>query len=581
MRRGVRGLALAAMVAGSGGAGVRGLQPDPRSGTPDPARYALVPRPASLEPRPGAFVPGPETRVVLEPIGDPALRAAADFWLDELRERTGLALAPSVPGRGPSGVGSRGSGSGNRIVFRLDPDDPSSAEPAPFDPDADAYRLEITPDAILLTASTARGIFYGVQTLRQLSASARSGGTDGEPGARSPAVPAVSIEDRPRFGYRGLHLDVGRHWFPVAFIERYIDLLARFKLNAFHWHLTEDQGWRIEIRSYPRLTGVGAWRRETVVGKDFDPYVGDGTPYGGFYTQAEVREIVAYAAARHVTVIPEIEMPGHSLAALAAYPELACTDGPFEVGTRWGVYEDIYCPGEATFEFLETVLTEVLELFPGPYVHVGGDEAPRTRWRESPLAQRIIREQGLADEAELQSWFMRRIERFLASRGRRMIGWDEILEGGLPSGATVMSWRSMEGGIEAARQGHDVIMTPGSHLYFDHYQSRDRASEPLAIGGFTPLEKVYAFDPVPDELDAQAAAHVLGAQANLWTEYIRTPAHAEYMAYPRALALAEVVWSPRESRDLEDFRQRLVPVLAGLDRLGVRFRRPEFLDAER
>jgi len=360
----------------------------------------------------------------------------------------------------------------------------------------------------------------------------------------------------------------------VAFIKRYIDFLARYKFNTFHWHLTEDQGWRIEIERYPRLTDVGSCRAETMVEKNFDPYVGDGIPYCGSYSQDEVRDIVAYAADRFVTIVPEIEMPGHSLAALTAYPELACTPGPFEVGTRWGVFEDIYCPSEATFEFLENVLQEVMALFPSEFIHIGGDEAPKRRWRESDLAQAVIRREGLEDEHELQSYFIQRIERFLNAHGRRLIGWDEILEGGVAPDATVMSWRGMAGGIEAARQGHDVIMTPGSHVYFDHYQG-DPRFEPLAIGGYTPLEKVYRFEPVPEELTAAEARHVIGAQANVWTEYITTEEHVEYMALPRMLALSEVLWSPVEARDWGTFRRRLPLRLEELDRLGVNYRVPE------
>ena len=392
----------------------------------------------------------------------------------------------------------------------------------------EGYRLEVHPNVLSITGSL-RGLFYGLQTLRQLLP---VGGTG--------RIPALAIQDAPRFPYRGMHLDVSRHLFPVPFIERFIDLLARYKFNTFHWHLTDDQGWRIEIKKYPRLTSVGAWRSETVEGKQLDPYQGDGKPYGGFYTQDDVRRIVAYAKARFVTVIPEIEMPGHAVAALAAYPELACTPGPFSVGTTWGVYDDVYCPSERTFAFLEDVLTEVMDLFPSRYIHIGGDEVPKTRWKESPVAQEVIRREGLHDEAELQSYFVRRIEKFLIAHGRRLIGWDEILQGGLAPEATVMSWRGMEGGIEAAHQGHDVIMTPGSHLYFDHYQA-SRETEPLAIGGFTPVEKVYAFEPVPPELSTEEARHVLGAQANLWTEYITSPEQVEYMALPRMLALAEVV----------------------------------------
>ncbi len=548
---------MAWLLAGWGGAA-------PAHGQGAAAELGLVPRPASLERGAGAFRLTATTRVAFQPSDDAELRAAAEFWLAEARAYTGLDLAES-PREAPSGVDDAPGGPGV-IAFRLDPAVPGGRE---------AYRLTIDPGGLALSASSAAGIFYGVQTLRQLSPPALGAGLGDAPAARGLELPAVRISDAPRFTYRGLHLDVGRHMFPVAFIKRYVDLLARLKLNTFHWHLTEDQGWRIEILAYPRLTQVGAWRRETMVEKNFDPYVGDGVRYGGYYTRDEIREVVAYASARHVTVIPEIEMPGHSLAALAAYPELACTEGPFEVGTRWGVYDDIYCPSERTFEFLETVLTEVMALFPGPYIHIGGDEAPKRRWRESELAQRVIRDHGLTDEDELQSWFIERIERFLAAHGRRLIGWDEILEGGLPERATVMSWRGVGGGIEAARQGHDVIMTPGSHLYFDHYQSRDRAAEPLAIGGFTPLRKVYDFEPVPDVLTGAQRAHVLGAQANVWTEYIKTPEHVEYMAYPRALALAEVVWSPAAARDWGDFRRRLPRALARLDALGVNYRPPD------
>jgi hexosaminidase len=426
---------------------------------------------------------------------------------------------------------------------------------------AEGYRLTVTPERIEVAAPEPAGVFYGLQSLRQLVP---------DNGALR-TVPALTIRDAPRFEYRGLHLDVGRHMFPVEFIKRYIDLMALYKINTFHWHLTEDQGWRIEIEQYPRLTEVGGCRAETIVEQNFDPYIGDGTPYCGYYTQEQVREVVEHAARRFVLVIPEIEMPGHSLAALTAYPELACTEGPFEVGTRWGIFEDIYCPKEETFTFLENVLTEVMALFPGPYIHIGGDEAPKARWEESEVAQAVIEREGLADEHELQSWFVQRIERFLASHDRWLIGWDEILEGGLAPNATVMSWRGTEGGIAAARQGHDVIMTPTSHMYFDYYQG-DSLTEPFAIGGFLPLEKVYAFEPVPDVLTPEEARHVLGAQANVWTEYMKTSDYVEYMVYPRLLALSEVVWSPKRSRNWESFVARLPRQLALLDRLGVNYR---------
>ncbi|MEZ4413258.1 MAG: family 20 glycosylhydrolase [Gemmatimonadales bacterium] len=433
---------------------------------------------------------------------------------------------------------------------------------------AEGYRLSSQSTGVSIEAPTEAGLFHGLQTFRQLLHA-------GEPGT----VPRVEITDAPRFPYRGMHLDVVRHFFPVEVVEQYIDLLSRYKFNTFHWHLTDDQGWRIQIQAYPKLTEVGACRRETVVDKNFNPYIGDGVPYCGFYTQEEIRQVVAYAAARHITIIPEIEMPGHAKAALASYPELACTPGPFEVGTVWGVEEDIFCPSEATFAFLEGVLTEVMALFPGPYIHIGGDEAPKARWKSSDLAQSIIQREQLADEHALQSWFVQRIERFLNAHGRRLIGWDEILEGGLAPDATVMSWRGVSGGIAAAQQGHDVIMTPTSHAYFDYAQG-DPALEPFSIGGNLPLEKVYSFEPVPGVLTPAEATHIIGAQGNVWTEYIATPYRLEFMAFPRMLAMAEVTWSPASARDWSGFLARLPSALAALDRMGVNYRVPSVVGLE-
>ncbi len=433
---------------------------------------------------------------------------------------------------------------------------------------AEGYRIWTQPGGVVVEAPTEAGLFYGLQTVRQLLHA-------GAPGT----VPRVQISDSPRFSYRGMHLDVARHFFPVAFVERYIDLLSRYKFNTFHWHLTDDQGWRIAIKGYPKLTEVGSCRRETVVGRNFNPYIGDSTRYCGYYTQAQVREVVAYAAARHVTIIPEIEMPGHAKAALAAYPELACTPGPFEVSTVWGVEEDIFCPSEATFAFLEGVLTEVMALFPGPYIHIGGDEAPKARWKTSDVAQSVMQRENLKNEEELQSWFTQRIERFLSAHGRRLIGWDEILEGGLAPEATVMSWRGVSGGIAAAQQGHDVIMTPTGAAYFDYAQG-DPALEPFSIGGNLPLERVYAFEPVPSVLTPEQATHILGAQGNVWTEYIATTDRVEFMVFPRMLAMAEVTWSPASARDWERFIARLPAALAALDRLGVNYRVPSVLGLE-
>ncbi len=410
----------------------------------------------------------------------------------------------------------------------------------------EAYELSINNTGIHIRASHEKGFFYGVQSLIQLL----------PPNKKIANLPYLEIQDEPRFEWRGLHLDVGRHFFPVEFIKKYIDLMAFYKFNTFHWHLTEDQGWRIEIKQYPKLTEIGSQRKETILEKNFDPYVGDGKPYGGFYTQEEIEEVVAYAQERQVTIVPEIEMPGHSLAALAAYPELGCSPGPYEVGTRWGVYDDIYCPSELTFEFLENVLTEVMDLFPSEYIHVGGDEAPKTAWEKSAVAQQVIRREGLKDEFELQSYFIQRMEKFLNANGRQLIGWDEILEGGLAPGAAVMSWRGEAGGIEAAEAEHYVVMTPNGNMYFDHYQANPD-NEPLAIGGYTTLESVYNYEPIPENLDEEYHQYVLGAQANVWTEYMKTSDHVEYMVYPRALALAETVWTRPENKDWDNFKEKM------------------------
>ena len=503
------------------------------------ARYPVVPWPRILQPGDDAFALDTGTRIALSDDGNADLRRLGDLLADHLRA---VGAAEPTPG-----------GEGSRAISLSLGKGPEGRE---------AYALNVTAEAIEIGAREPAGLFYGIQTLRQLVAASPN------------SVAAVRIEDAPRFAYRGMHLDVSRHFFPIEFVKKYIDTMSAFKLNTFHWHLTDDQGWRLEIRKYPKLTEVGAWRKETIVGHARrGPKGYDGTPHGGFYTQDEAREVVRYARERNVTVIPEIEMPGHAVAALAAYPKLACTPGPFEVRTTWGISEDIFCPSEETFAFLQNVLTEVMDVFPSEYIHIGGDEAPKARWKESPVAQEVIKREGLRDEDELQSWFVRRVETFLGAHGRRLVGWDEILEGGLAPNATVMSWRGIKGGIEAAKQGHDVVMCPNDDLYFDHYQA-DPEKEPLALGGMTPLDDTYRYEPVPDELTPDEAAHVLGAQGCLWTEYVPTPEHAEYMAYPRALALAELAWSSRDSRDFESFRARLGPTLALLDRSGVRYRAP-------
>ena len=420
----------------------------------------------------------------------------------------------------------------------------------------DAYALKISPEKIEILGGAGAGAFYGLQSLIQLLPPAK---------VTVLSIPAIEIKDEPRFAWRGMHLDVSRHFFSVEFIKKYIDYLASYKLNTFHWHLTDDQGWRVEIKKYPKLQEISAFRNGTLIGHlGSVPERYDSIRYGAYYTQEQISDIVDYATNRHIQIVPEIEMPGHAMAALAAYPELACTDGPFETAKKWGVFKDVFCPTEQTFEFFENVLKEVARMFPGKYIHVGGDECPKDRWKESEFCQSLMKEKGLKDEHELQSYFMGRIEKILASLNKKMIGWDEILDGGLASSATVMSWRGYKGGIVAAGAGHDVVMTPTSFCYFDFYQSK-YPGEPLAIGGYLPLDRVYQFEPIPDVLNAEQSKHILGAQANLWTEYISTPDQVEYMAMPRMAALAEVLWSSPENINYDAFTKRLVSHFKLLD----------------
>jgi len=434
---------------------------------------------------------------------------------------------------------------------------------------AEEYFLQVKPDGVNVEASAFGGFFYAIQTLKQMLPAEVYGG---KKASADWLLPCVTILDAPRFDYRGIHLDACRHFWTIEETKRYIDIAAAYKINRLHWHLTEDQGWRMEIKKYPKLTEVGAWRNGTCIGKDFDS--NDGIRYGGFYTQDQMREIVAYAAERNIIVIPEVDLPGHMVAALAAYPELGCTGGPYEVWTRWGVSEDVLCVGkEETFTFLEDVLTEVLDIFPSEYIHIGGDECPKVRWEECPLCQARIKELGLkahgnvSAEQELQCYVTARIQQFLNDHGRKIIGWDEILEGNLAPGATIMSWRGTRGGIEAASKGFDVVMTPNSHMYIDYYQSREVDKEPLCIGGYLPVERVYSYEPytgmVPGTED-----HILGVQANLWTEYIGTNEFLEYMLLPRMCALSEVQWCDADRKDFVRFDAALDHTFQMLDVMG-------------
>ncbi|MEU9703846.1 beta-N-acetylhexosaminidase [Streptomyces sp. NPDC047981] len=431
----------------------------------------------------------------------------------------------------------------------------------------ESYRLKVRTDSVLIEGGDPAGVFYGAQTLRQLlpTEAFRAAAVRQEPWL----VPAVEVEDSPRFAWRGCMLDVARHFLPKADVLRFIELLALHKINVLHLHLTDDQGWRPQIRRYPRLTEIGAWRRETAVGVGPSD-VFDGRPHGGFYTQNDLREIVAHAAARHITVVPEIDVPGHSRAAIAAYPHLGVSGEPLEVETRWGVCEDVLNAEESTVRFYEDVLDEILDIFPGTYVHIGGDECPRTRWRGSPRVQERIKELGLADEDELQSWFIGRLASHLRSRGRRVLGWDEILDGGLSRDATVAAWRGTDRGVAAARAGHDVVMCPHEHTYFDYRQS-EQPGEPLPFGSVLTLADAYSFEPVPPGLAPEEAGRILGAQCQVWTEYIDSPRRVDYMAFPRLCAFAEAVWS-RNPRDFAGFQARLEEHLHRLDGLGVEYR---------
>ncbi len=498
---------------------------------------SIIPQPVSIEQKDGVFTLNEKTKIVFHELD--MVQDVAVYFMDYIKKATGFELENGGD-----------EDNKNQIILKFGGNETLGDE---------GYELDVTEEQLIITAASSKGLFYGVQTLLQLL----------PPQIYSPhkiedvkwEIPVCTIMDKPRFAWRGMHLDVSRHFFSVEFVKKYIDLIAMHKMNIFHWHLTDDNGWRIEIKKYPLLTEVGAWRvnREDMPWREVTPpEPGEKATYGGFYTQEEIKEVVAYAAQRQIQVIPEIEMPGHTSEVLAAYPELSCKGEELYVqpGSYWP-NTDIFCAGnEEVFLFIENVMEEVIDLFPAEYIHIGGDEANKTEWEKCSKCQKRIKDEGLKDEHELQSYFIKRIEKYINSKGKKMIGWDEILEGGLAPEATVMSWRGFEGGIDAATQGHDVIMCPVSHCYFDYYQANPDF-EPVAIGGFTSLKKVYLFEPVPEELDEVQAKHVLGGQGNVWTEFISTPEHAEYMAVPRMTALAEVLWSPAEERDWESFRERL------------------------
>jgi hexosaminidase len=516
---------------------------------------SIIPLPQKVEFHDGAFMLQSTTSVSVDSDKGAPVRDVANLLAESLRKSTGYPLKVSTSSKATSTkngilLTTRGVGSGSN---------------------AESYELTVTADSVIIRAAEPAGLFYGAQSLLQLL----------PPEALAPkpvrdiawAIPAAEIEDQPRFSWRGFLLDVGRHFFSKGEIKQLLDLMALHKLNTFHWHLTDDQGWRLEIKRYPRLTSIGAWRKS--IGFGLDPKAGtaygpDGR-YGGFYTQKDVRELVAYAKARNITVVPEIEMPGHASAALAAYPQFSCFGGPYN--TDEGVLPGVYCAGkEETFEFVQNVLSEVCELFPGKYLHIGGDEVSPENWKKCPKCQAREAKENLKTEHELESYFIRRIEKFLNSKGRTLIGWSEIREGGLAKNATIMDW--IGGAVESAREGHDVIMTPTEYCYLDYYQStNNETAEPKAIGGYLPLPQVYAFEPVPANLEPQFRSHIIGAQANLWTEYIASLQHAEYMTLPRLCAFAEVAWTSPDLRKYDDFMRRLQCHALRLDQLGVNYRR--------
>lgn len=511
---------------------------------------SIVPLPQKVESHKGDFLLNSQTQMFL----DPASAEIFSYFSTQLRRYTRQTL--SVPLSDALHLT-------NVIEVTT-----SNANPA-LGPEG--YELLVNADSILIRGQPA-GLFYGLQSLLQLLPQISS---DSRPTNAVLRIPCVHIEDQPRFKWRGLMLDVSRHFFSKDEVKQLLDAMAVYKLNTFHWHLTDDQGWRIEIKKYPRLTEVGAWRKS--IGFGLDPksaiaYGPDGR-YGGYYTQDDIREVVAYAKSLHITIVPEIDMPGHSSAALAAYPQLSCTGDPFKTDLPAGIFDGVYCAGnEESFSFLQDVFSEVFELFPDNYVHIGGDEVLTNNWHNCAKCQAVMKKEGFKNDIELEGYFIRRMEKFIASRQRIPIGWSEIAHGGLTDDAVLMDW--IGGAVEAATSDHDVIMCPFTDCYFDHYQSHDRSHEPRAMGGYLPLEQVYAFEPIPTNLPAQYQPHILGAQANIWTEYMPSLKQVEYMTFPRLCALSEVVWSATAARNWDDFQKRMPVQYRLLDKLGINYRHP-------
>ena len=504
------------------------------------ADYNVIPLPQEVTlTQKGAFVLTGTTPIVY-PKGDEQLKNDAQFLSDYIADVTALRLTTTS------------AKVKNAITLRLNKKVQSK----------EGYVITVDKKGVVIEGATAAGVFYGVQTLRKSIPVDKS--------LTEVTLPAVMLKDAPRFGYRGVMLDCARHYFPVKFVKQFIDLIAMHNMNVFHWHLTDDQGWRIEVKKYPGLAKIGSVREKTVLGHNSDVF--DDTPYGGYYTQEEAREIVKYAADRFITVIPEIDMPGHMIAALAAYPDMGCTGGPYKVSPIWGIMPDVLCLGnEKTYQFCEDVLSEMMDIFPSEYIHLGGDETPNVRWKECPKCKALMAKENLTP-GKLQGYFTNRIEKFVNSKGRRIIGWDEILDGDINQSATIMSWRGTAPGARGAKMGHDVIMSPSSHVYFDYYQTRQGESqweEPLLIGGNLPIERTYSLEPVPEGADAETASHIIGVQGNLWTEYIAGPSLAEYQVLPRMGALSEVQWRPQGQKDFENYKMRQTKMLKLYDAYGL------------
>lgn len=499
------------------------------------ADYNVVPRPQTITyAKEGAYLLD-GSKLVVYPLGNADMERNAKFLVEYIQEMTQISVSSTVQDK-KNVKGNISLSLNTKIV------------------NPEGYTITVDKKGVNIAGATPAAVFLGIQTLRKSLPIVK--------GETSVSLPFVNISDAPRFSYRGMHLDCARHFFPVQVVKDYIDMIALHGMNKFHWHITEDQGWRIEIKKWPKLTTVGAWRSGTVIGRN--SILDDGIPHGGFYTQEECREIVKYAADRYITIIPEIDMPGHMLGALAAYPELGCTGGPYEVEHRWGVFADILCAGkEKTFQFVQDVLDEVIDIFPSEYIHIGGDESPRSRWKECPLCQKRIQDEGIkaengqSKEDRLQGYFTKRVEKYLASKGKRIIGWDELLGCDVDQSATIMSWRGAEPGAKGAKLGHDVIMTPNAALYFDYYQTKDTWSEPLSIGGCSTVEDVYKFEPVAADLTPEQSKHILGAQANLWGEYAVYPTFVQYQVLPRMAALAEVQWLQPQDKNFEEFKERV------------------------